>query len=46
MKTHKHQPDRWDGYYEQCKCGVSAGDKRDPRTGLRYTRFEQWQWHQ
>lgn len=39
---HTHEPSRWDGYYEHCKCGAMAGDRRDPVTGQRYALFAQW----
>lgn len=40
-KPHKHYAYRWDGYYESCKCGVSAGDLRSP-SGIRYAFFSDW----
>lgn len=43
VRRHKHSPYSFDGYYEHCKCGACAGDRRDPETGLRYTSFEEWE---
>ena len=42
MAEHKHQPQGWDGYYERCACGAVAGDRRDPKTGVRYSTFKEW----
>lgn len=42
MRVHKHSPYSWDGYYEHCKCGACAGDKRNPETGTRYVSFSEW----
>lgn len=41
-KTHIHWGHTWDGYYEHCKCGISAGDYRDPKTGQRAIEFIEW----
>lgn len=42
MRKHKHSAKFWDGYYEHCKCGACAGDKRNPVTGSRYIAFDEW----
>lgn len=39
---HQHRPHGWDGYFEFCRCGAAAGDRRDPRTGLRFVTFDEW----
>lgn len=41
-KPHRHTPQTWDGHHEICACGASAGDRRDPETGQRYTFFSEW----
>lgn len=41
-KPHVHAGYYWDGYYESCRCGVGAGDRRDPVTGLRCAFFSDW----
>jgi len=38
---HVHRAYRWDGYFERCKCGASAGDKRLPN-GSRCISFSDW----
>lgn len=40
-KRHLHLAAYWDGMYEACKCGVSAGDRRGPG-GLRCVTFDEW----
>jgi hypothetical protein len=32
----------WDGFYEHCKCGASAGDKRN-KSGQRCITFVEWE---
>lgn len=39
---HSHKAVTWDGHYETCRCGASAGDRRDPATGRRYIFFSGW----
>lgn len=41
-KPHKHAAQFWDGHYEHCRCGACAGDRRDPKTGQRYSYFDEW----
>lgn len=41
-KEHIHRGAWWDGSREWCKCGACAGDKRDPKTGARYSFFSEW----
>lgn len=41
-KPHEHVGFLWDGYHEVCRCGASAGDKKDRWTGKRYTFFSEW----
>lgn len=40
-KVHKHTGYMWDGFYEFCKCGASAGDRRD-ENGFRHLFFKDW----
>lgn len=42
QKEHIHRGAWWDGYREWCKCGACAGDKKDDKTGLRYSFFSEW----
>lgn len=41
-RPHVHAAYTWDCYYEHCRCGASAGDLRNPVTGLRYAFFSDW----
>jgi hypothetical protein len=43
MSGHRHKASAWDGHYEMCRCGASAGDKHNPHTGLRCTTFAEWE---
>jgi hypothetical protein len=43
MSGHRHKASAWDGHYETCRCGASAGDKHNPHTGLRCTTFAEWE---
>lgn len=38
---HRHEPAGWDGLFERCRCGASAGDRRD-RNGARAISFDEW----
>ena len=40
-RPHVHRGDSWDGYYEHCRCGASAGDRVGSH-GLRCVQFEEW----
>lgn len=40
-KTHVHTADSWDGYYEFCRCGACAGDRRSAK-GRRCISFAEW----
>ena len=42
-KSHRHYGYRWDGYYEYCRCGACAGDRRNPKTGMRCIEFSEWE---
>lgn len=42
QQEHIHRGASWDGYFERCKCGAQASDKKDPETGLRYIFFSEW----
>jgi hypothetical protein len=38
---HRHEGAQWDGWFEHCRCGTSAGDRRD-ENGYRMILFDQW----
>jgi hypothetical protein len=42
QKEHIHRGASWDGFRESCACGANAGDKRDPKTDVRYSFFSEW----
>ena len=40
-RPHQHTGWWWDGFYEHCRCGASAGDRRGP-DGHRHILFADW----
>jgi hypothetical protein len=39
-RPHVHRGDSWDGYFEHCRCGASAGDRVGDHG--RCITFEEW----
>lgn len=40
-RQHRHEGASWDGWFERCRCGVSAGDRKGP-DGLCLALFSEW----
>jgi hypothetical protein len=40
-RPHRHEPTGWDGLFERCRCGVTAGDLRTDGGG-RAISFAEW----